>query len=144
MLDFIEQGEYFYHCEIFKHHLVTGVQELILKGSAEDREYYQNVSFGPDDAESEDWSQLRWFKKESISFADKEPEQFFAHIKDVINRETRGEHILSHGDNWEVYVLYENNHWWLKEKILTRLEIYINRHAYIKQKDGFVEELLRK
>jgi hypothetical protein len=144
MQGMIDQKEYFYHCEISEEHLITGCQEEMMKASnQEEMKWINNSNCGPDDEEPEGWSDLRWYAKGSTSFAEKDFDKFIEHVKRDVLLKTKGSHIIQHEGN-KVYILYENCHWWIKEVILTRLHIYIYRHAIIEQKDGFVENLLKE
>ena len=140
----IEQQEYFYHCEITEEHLIDGRQEGAMEANnREEREWYLNPHFGPDDEEPEGWNTLRWYSHGKLSFADKDFDNFIKRIKREIRLKTKGKFIIQHEGN-EAYILHENCHWLIKEVVLTRLHLYIYRHAIIEQKDGFVETLLQE
>jgi len=144
MQDLIEQKEYFYHCKIYEEHLVTGAQVAMMDASSEEEINWIKSSGGdPDCSEPEGWNDLRWHGKGSISFAEKDFDKFIERIKQNILIKTKGKHIIQH-DNNKVYILYEDCHYWIKEVILTRLDIYIYRHAVIEQEDGFIENMMKE
>lgn len=142
--DLINQKEYFYHCEISEEHLITGQQEAMMEAtSQEEIKWIREPCCSPDDNDPEGWNDLRWYSKGSISFATKDFNEFIQHIKREIMLITKGNYILQHEDG-KTYILYEHSHYWIKDIILTRLHIYIYRHAIIEQKDGFVEAIFQK
>ena len=144
LLPYIEQKEYLYHCKITEEHLITGQQQAMMESSSrEEMEWIRNPCCGPDDTEPEGWSDLRWYQRGSISFAEKDFDKFIERIKRTILQMTKGNHIFQH-ENGETYVLYEHPHYWIKDVILTRLNIYIYRHAIIEQKEGFVEAIFQE
>lgn len=142
MENLISQGEYFYHCEITQEHLITGRQVALMEANNKEEMKWINESIcNPDDNEADGWNDLRWYEKGKTSFAEKNLDDFLNRIKSNILQVTHGKYILQHEDD-DTYILYENNHYWIKENILTRLHIYIYRHGIIEQKEGFIENVL--
>lgn len=142
MEDLISQDEYFYHCEITEEHLITGRQEALMEAKNEEEMKWINEPIcNPDEDDPEGWNDLRWYQKGKTSFAEKDFNDFIKRIKNYILQITKGKYILQHEDN-KTYIIYENYHYWIKEKILTRLNVYIYRHAIIDQKEGFIEKIL--
>ena len=137
LINMIHQNDYYYHCKITEEHLITGEQEEIMNASSEEER--QLIKEGM--YEEDGWYELRWHKQGETSFADKEFDNFTKRIKEDIDKRTKGKYILHHDDE-NTYVLYENNHWLIKEKVLTRLHIYIYRHAIIDCDEDFIEKLL--
>jgi len=142
MEDLISQGEYYYHCEITEEHLITGRQEALMEAkNKEEMKWINECECNPEDYEPDGWNDLRWYKRGKTSFAEKNFDDFIKRIKNDILQTTKGKYIVQHEDN-DVYILYENYHYKIKEFILTRLDVYIYRHAIIEQKEGFIEKVL--